>query len=266
VPFNALVAEIVSHYNQFTKVERVIADYFINNTQIEDFSMQAMKERLYVSEASFSRFSQKLGFRGYREFISAYTTHFSKTPRSHSLKKQSVLSLYEELLQTFSELIDDEEITAVASEMLKAKRILIVGIGSSGLAAEEMKRRFIRIGLVTESCDQPDMMRMQSIFTDDQTFVIALSVSGQQEVIDYVLRQAHARHAKTLLISGAEKTSPAIDYQIRVPVMKNMDAGHLISPQFPLLVVGDLIYHQCLKLNSDMQGRHRKTLAALKEK
>ena len=60
---------IERNYEKFTAVEKNIADFFINNQAKVDFSSKAIADRLYVSEASLSRFAQKCGFDGCRQFI-----------------------------------------------------------------------------------------------------------------------------------------------------------------------------------------------------
>ena len=59
----SVVPMIESNYDNFTLVERTIADFFIRNRKRLDFSAKAISELLYVSEASLSRFAKKCGYR-----------------------------------------------------------------------------------------------------------------------------------------------------------------------------------------------------------
>ena len=45
----SVIPIIINHYNELTNVEKVIADYFISNRQIEDFSSKVIKMYLSVS-------------------------------------------------------------------------------------------------------------------------------------------------------------------------------------------------------------------------
>ena len=72
----SVVPIIESNYENFTPMEKVIADFFMKNQEQVDFSAKSISERLFVSEASLSRFSQKCGYRGYREFIYQYEQTF----------------------------------------------------------------------------------------------------------------------------------------------------------------------------------------------
>ncbi len=49
--------------------------------------------------------------------------------------------------------------------------MFVCGTGSSGLAAREMKLRFMRIGVDIDSLVERDMMRMQAVFQDRRSLV-----------------------------------------------------------------------------------------------
>ena len=67
----SVVPIIESNYDNFTTVEKNIADFFIQNRKKVDFSAKAVAENLFVSEASLSRFAKKCGYRGYRELCTS---------------------------------------------------------------------------------------------------------------------------------------------------------------------------------------------------
>ena len=50
----SIIPVIEYNYENFTALERTIADFFIQNKKKRDFSAKAVSERLYVSEASLS--------------------------------------------------------------------------------------------------------------------------------------------------------------------------------------------------------------------
>ena len=258
-----IIPAIVDKYDYFTKVEKVIADYFINNRTKSDFSIKVMKERLYVSEASLSRFAKKLGFRGYREFVYQYDKVFEED--KEVLSANTTLSIYNDILSRCPEYIDDTLIGNVAALFDQVGHILVVGIGSSGLAGEEMKRRFIRLGVAIDCIDQSDLMKMSSIFQDERSLVIGISVSGQKKEVIFTLKQAHKQKAKTVLISAGKNRYDFVDYKLRIPTMANLDNGNLISPQFPVLVIIDLLYSAYLNLNKNKVLLHKLTVETLEE-
>ncbi len=261
-----IIPAIIDRYEYFTKGEQVIADFFVNNKEKQDFSIRAMKEKLYVSEASLSRFAKKLGFRGYREFIYQYQRTFVNMTDGISISFQTVLNRYNDLLRRSFSIVNEEQIKRICRMIGEAKRVLVVGIGSSGLAAEEMKRRFVRLGVLMESCDQRDMIKMAAIFQNKDNMVIGISLSGLKEEVLFALEQSHQRGAKTVFITGNRARHAFVDEQITVAALKNLDNGNLISPQFPILVMIDLLYGYFLDSDQNKRVLHQETVEILEKR
>lgn len=80
----SIIPMIDVNYKQFSPAEKKVADFFIANDEDVDMSASAMAERLFVSEATLSRFAKKSGFSGYREFAFAY--------RNQKLKKHAAMT------------------------------------------------------------------------------------------------------------------------------------------------------------------------------
>ena len=121
-------------YSQLTPLEKRIADYFMNQVTDQDLSSKAVAKRLYVSEASLSRFAKKIGFSGYRQFLFAYQDS------DHALKDldiltRQVLNFYQRVLEKTYSLIDNEQMIRVAKMLDDYKRIYVYGIASSGVVA-----------------------------------------------------------------------------------------------------------------------------------
>ena len=74
----SVIPIIESNYENFTALERTIADFFMKNQKKVDFSAKEIAKRLFVSEASLSRFAKKCGYRGYREFIYNMRKHLRR--------------------------------------------------------------------------------------------------------------------------------------------------------------------------------------------
>lgn len=257
-----LISAIVQKYESFTQVEQVIADYLIANKGDADCSIKAMRERLFVSPSSLSRFAQKMGFPGYREFIYQYQQSFRKDEHI-SVSSARVIKYYDDILGNIAKKIDEKQIERIVRQMSEANQIFVVGIGSSGLAAEEMKRRLIRLGLPASSSDQRDIMKMRAIFQGAGDLVIGISLTGTKEEVLFTLRQAHQREAGTVLITGNRGRFPFVDELVHIPMVKGLDTGNLISPQFPVLVITDLMYHFYLNRFQSRALVHQETVRAL---
>ena len=165
----SVVPMIESNYDNFTLVERTIADFFIRNRKRLDFSAKAISELLYVSEASLSRFAKKCGYRGYREFMYQYEETFVEKQESMTGNTRMVLNAYQELLNKTYNLVDETQIARIGRYLNQSNRVFVCGIGSSGLTAEEMEFRFMRIGVDIDSIKDADLMRRTGNRPDNQS-------------------------------------------------------------------------------------------------
>lgn len=265
----SVIPTIIEHYDEMTSVEKIIADYFIENRHKDNFSSRALKKKLFVSEASLSRFAQKCGFRGYREFVFRYEESFINDRQEVSYNFQEVLNTYHQLLNQIVNYVDDRQIERFSNMINDAKHVLVLGIGSSGLAAKEMKNRFMRLGVLMEAVNEADEMKMQSLFQDDQTLVIGISLSGKKKEVLFSLKHAFHQHAKTVIITAnREDEFDYCDEKIIVPSFRDLDSGNSISPQFPILVILDICYNHFLYNDLKKETRmrlHRRTVKILEE-
>lgn len=264
----SVVPIIESNYNNFTMVEKNIADFFIHNHEKMDFSAKTVAAKLFVSEASLSRFAKKCGYRGYREFVYQYEETLVEKKESMTGNTRMVLNAYQELLNKTYSLVDEEQIGRIGKYLNQAERVFVCGKGSSGLAASEMELRFMRIGVDIDSLQDSDRMRMQAVFQDKRCLVFGISISGETEGVRYLLREAHKRGAKTVMITAQNKDTYAeyCSEVLLLPSLRHLNHGNVISPQFPILVMLDLIYSYYVEQDKPKkESFHDNTLRALEE-
>ncbi len=262
----SVVPIIESNYDNFTTVEKNIADFFIQNRERVDFSARSVAERLFVSEASLSRFAKKCGYRGYREFVYQYEQTFVEKEESITGNTRMVLNAYQELLNKTYSLMDEAQVGRIARRLNKAERVFVCGTGSSGFAADEMEMRFMRIGVDINSVKDTDIMRMQTVFRDGRSLIFGISISGGQEAVLYFLRESHKRGAKTVLITAHNRGEfdEFCDEVVLIPSLLHLNYGNVISPQFPILVMVDIIYSCYVEQDKDKkESLHDDTLRAL---
>ena len=264
----SVVPIIESNYNNFTMVEKNIADFFIHNHEKMDFSAKTVAAKLFVSEASLSRFAKKCGYRGYREFVYQYEETLVEKKESMTGNTRMVLNAYQELLNKTYSLVDEEQIGRIGKYLNQAERVFVCGKGSSGLAASEMELRFMRIGVDIDSLQDSDRMRMQAVFQYKRCLVFGISISGETEGVRYLLREAHKRGAKTVMLTAQNKDSYAeyCSEVLLLPSLRHLNHGNVISPQFPILVMLDLIYSYYVEQDKPKkESFHDNTLRALEE-
>lgn len=262
-----IIPKIESLYQNFTPLEKTIADFFIHNTEKINLSSKNISKKLFVSEATLSRFSKKCGFKGYREFIFLYKQNFVEKPSNITTNyTKQVLSTYQELLNKSYALVDEDQITRITNLFSKKKRVYVYGRGSSALVAQEIKLRFMRIGVNIESIVDSHIMKMNVVLLNSDCLVIGISVSGKTAEILDSLKDAKSHNATTILITARKEKrfEKFCDEIMLLAIKEHLDNGKAISPQFPILVMVDIFYAHFLKADTfHKQKLHDYTLYAL---
>lgn len=240
----SIIPIIEANYEKYTETERYIADYFLKQARPERLSAELVSKELSVSVASLSRFAKKCGFGGYREFTYEFRNSYVEKSAVEQQQSRLVLDTYQNLLNKIYSLLDEGQIHRIVTELKWARRVFVCGRGSSGLAAEEMATRFRWIGIDMTALRDNEDMRMQSVFLNRHDLMIGLSLSGTKSEILYMLDRGFQQGARTMLITGKNRQTyeDFCNEVLLVPSLQHLNHGNLISPQFPLLLMIDILY------------------------
>ena len=266
--YQDICERISKSYQEMTDTEQVIADFFLNNQKKQEFSAKVLSKQLHVSETALSRFAKKIGFSGYREFLYMYEINFHMPTYENEGFVQKILDTYENLLQSFNGSIDTGQIEAFCQRLSAANRILIFALGSSACAAYEFKLRFMRLGLQVEVIDNPHLMQMQAVLASSEDLVIGMSISGETREVLAALKAAAQRGAESVLVTASRRKLLQEDFRqlLVVPSIEGLSLGDNISPQFPLLILTDIIYSLFIGIDSKYKAAlFQDTLTAIQK-
>ncbi|MGO5051522.1 MurR/RpiR family transcriptional regulator [Lachnospiraceae bacterium LCP25S3_G4] len=262
-----IIVQIQNVYKELTSVEKNIADFFIKNKEMMDFSTKNIAKILFLSEATLSRFAKKCGYKGFREFAYNYERRFRSSGKTNinELTKKVIIT-YQELLDKSLELVNENQMSRIAQMLSESNRVCVYGMGSSGIVAKEFKIRFMRLGVHVEAEDNAHMMKMTSALATEGTLIIAFTLSGKTNEILDAIEIAKKRGAKVILVTSSTsgRMQERYDEVLSVASIDQLELGTTISPQFPILVMVDIFY--IYFLNTDYyvkSAQHMETLSAL---
>lgn len=249
-----LISQIETNLEQMTKLEKSIARFFLDHqASLEDLSSATISQTLHISPAALTRFAQKCGFKGYREFIFEYENNQKDLDSQfQNIQKdltKRVLVDYKAIVDQTNDLVDEDKLEQIATLLDQAERVYFYGVGSSGLVAQETKLRFTRLGLVCDAVSDTDTMVWTNSIVDNRCLVLGLSLTGQTQAILSALETASRKGAKTVLISAQVPEQTSIDHHISVASVHHLNYGNRISPQFPLLMMIDVLYAYYLAID-----------------
>ena len=124
-------------------------------------------------------------------------------------------------------------------------------------------RKMINIYSIQDS----NLMRMRAVFQNETSVIVGISISGGGKDMLYLLRESHKSGAKTILITARNRGDHEefCDELLLVPALRYLENGNVISPQFPVLVMLDVLYAYYVEQDKSRKEIWRgDTLKALK--
>ena len=156
-----------------------------------------------------------------------------------------MLNTYQELLNKSYSLADRAQIDRICHILTSKRRVYIYGLGSSGLSAQEMKLRFMLAGV--------DIEAITDILLNESCAAIGITVSGQTPEVLRALGAAKEKGASTILFTSRSSSDydAFCDEVLLLAVKEHLKNGGAISPQFPILVMIDVLYSHFLTTDSE---------------
>lgn len=170
------------------------------------------------SEATVVRLAHELGYAGYREFRQRLSEESAAAREREGASEHvgdidpaddltavigKIAAAEVRAVQDTAAAIDLDVLAHVASAIHAARRIALVGVGASGLAAADLQQKLARVGIMaTLHTDRHDALPTATLLTGEDV-VIGVSHTGRTADIVDALRLARAGGARTVAITNA---------------------------------------------------------------
>ncbi len=224
--------EIVSSFNE---LEMSIYNYIIKNkTRISHMKIKDLADEAHVSTATILRFCKKLGCEGYSEFKLRYKEYLQQTALLLTDSEETTV-------KGFLTRIDSKEFQDSLDEafsILKdSQRIILIGIGTSGILAQYGARFFSNVGRFSLYVDDPYLPILQDLSED--TVTIALSESGNTQQTINLAMQLKERGSLLLSITNhpGSTLDRISDYSITYHVPEILVNHTNITTQVPVVYI-----------------------------
>lgn len=197
--------EIQSRYSSFSVKEKVLADYLLSApAEASRSTTQMISERTNVSTATITRFCKKVDCENFAELKIklASVSRLSQEKATDSNLTQQ----YKEIFNDLQGLNSEQAIDNLLNLIKKSKRIYIYGLGSSGLAAQELNYRLSRMGFTSEALVDSHLMIIRSSLLKPDDLLLVFSRSGQTKEIILSVKQAKKNGAKIGSLTAYDET------------------------------------------------------------
>lgn len=250
-------------YN-LSKSEQRIADY-INAHPLNAVSLSSLDlaKAIGTSNSTLTRFCQKLR---YRNFIELQTL-LGKEHTPEQIPSESVQKInfyYQKLLNSSTELVQTAALQKFEDQLRQANKVLIVGLGSSGLMAKELNLRLVQMGITSTAITDSHLMLAQSSLFSAKSLIVAISASGEtREVID-ACQAAKKANIPICALTQCNETAltKLSDTILFTSDIRQVSDERFIHSQLPLLFLIDTITYRLLK-NPEYSENLKKSRQAL---
>ncbi|MBV8041246.1 SIS domain-containing protein [Pluralibacter sp.] len=260
---NKLKADI----RYYTETEKKIAFYIISHLDsFKDCSSKSIAASLKVAQSSISKFSQKLGARGFTELkmllIEEYTLEVNNKHKKHlhtSIEKSDSLEIIARKLirekhaaiEETTNNINFNNLREIIKVIHSANHIQITGIGGSALTAKDLAFKLMKIGYrVTCEIDSHVQITVAQALSHSDV-QIAISYSGRKREILVAAAAAKERGAKVIAITALAQNQlqKLADYTLETISNEDEWRSSSISSRTAQNCITDLLFVSLLQIN-----------------
>ncbi|MDO4690889.1 MAG: MurR/RpiR family transcriptional regulator [Fusobacterium sp.] len=268
---------------EMTNIEKKIANYILNNiNELKNLNTYEIAQNCDVSQASIVRFSKKLGFSGFPNFKISLVQDLGKINLENEISvlddeidsKDSFSTICKKIaakninaVQNTISILDTKEIEKAINMIEKAKKIMIIGVGFSGIVAKDFSFKLTEIGKnVIFETDQHMQLSYLTTFTK-KDIVFAISYSGQTKEVYSLVKEAKARNIPIISLTtlAPNLIRDLADVKLNTVDLGEHYRGSSLSPRISQFTIIDSIYVSLVIKNKDMENYIKNAIELVKE-
>lgn len=247
----SLVERIETNFINFSPKEQKIATYLLQEQKkLGNISIQDLSAAIGTSAATITRFCRKVGCDSYVQLKMELSSSALDVEKNENVDSfYQVTKYYNRVIERTAELLDEEQINRVIQILKNANRIVIYGMGSSGLTAKEFAIRLSRMGINAISETDSHMVIIGSAITQVGDIVIGFSNSGETKEVVHALKNAKSNGATVISVTSIKGSTIAklADETFFVHSSRFVNNDQFANSQLPFYYLIDIITLQLLE-------------------
>ena len=213
---NCLI-RIRQRYPDLAQSDKKLADYLLAQPDAaRHLSSQQLAFEAGVSQSSVVKFAQKMGFKGFPALKLAISEALASNPNPNSIPVHNQIrgddpmrmvgeKLIKENVAAMHATLDvnsEEKLMESVTMLRSARRIIVTGIGASGLVAQNFAWKLLKIGFnaVVERDMHALLATVQALSPND--LLLAISYTGERRELNLAADETLRTGAKILAITG----------------------------------------------------------------
>lgn len=241
-----LFADIRAELPNFTRSERLIADYILEYPfDAVRFGSSVLADYAHTSRSNVVRFCQKLGFSGYSEFRYELGRCLKENPHTQTSTASAnndtnVLQKYTNCFSLLNGLYQSTLLLEVAALLRAARRILVLGHHHSFLSAQQLAFRLNRAHYDAYALGDVSIIGEYETISSPKDVVVVFSIQGRKESYEENLKGYRDHGVKIVLVTVTPNApiSPLADYVIALPCITRQYQNEMLddAPTFYLFI------------------------------
>ena len=240
------ITRIKSAYNQFTKTERKVADFVLDNPRRALFmSITDLAESCGVGDTSVFRFCKTLELNGYQEFKMLLSLSLNEggdeldqfagknvtLNDSFEQVAQKVLNANVQTLNETYSLLEEEKFSKAMDLLNAAESIYFFGVGGSMLTAMKAMNKFLRIEPKVRCLPDTHMQAMAASVMGPEDVAVLFSYSGATKDTIHVAELAKQAGATVICVTRFVKSPLTSFSDVRCSAAQTRARSRAVLPR-----------------------------------
>lgn len=213
-------------------------------------SITELADRAGVSEATISRYCRRLQFKGYQDLRIRIARELAAEEADAGATAENGIQLAASasatLLGRTARLLDPAKVDRAVAAVCEARRVICVGLGASGIAAQAAAHHLLGIGVRAEAHADLHVLLGATALLDTSDVVLAFSRTGSAKDVAACVRLAHDQGATVISVTNASRSPVAKLSDIVLQVASEGTIGTLDSVLMQVFVL-EILMRGCLE-------------------
>lgn len=273
----SVVVKISNDYYNLTASEKKAADYVLSHLREAQFmSISELAEASGVAEATISRFSRQLGYKGFNAFklaLANSTAHVRRDTNPLSgevLDNDSFNDMCRKLhnadvnaINQTLELIKQDDIVRAADLLEQAEKVLCMGQGGSMIIAMEAAHLFSTASGKFFAVGDSHMQVITAATMGENDLILYFSYSGATKDMISTLSLARERGMKSIVVTRFPKSPGALLADVVLQCGANESPLQLgsVAARIAQLYLLDVLFSELCRRNLESCRESRSRIA-----
>lgn len=205
---------IKKSYSTFSKKERAIADYILNNEkEVSRISISTLASKLNIADSTLFQFSKKIGYSGFSDLkVALLTDKFDISTSVHNditkndSAKVIASKVFDSSIKALSDtktLISDEIYSKVADYMIKSSNVFFFGLGGSNAVAYDSYHKFLRTPINCKYVEDYHLQLMNANLLTKHDCAFIISHTGIDSDCISIAKMVKKNGAKLIVLTSS---------------------------------------------------------------